>query len=375
MRIEPANSNVADFNHALAPSFIDRVAAYVQSRKDGTDNTPSAPVNILSNSTEWTSTMLRDVLLGMRQPATLENIDLIDAFAKSGLPITESIFSEAHAALAAAPGASSLSYALAKSWDLPSSPAILRALTAVTIGANSKIKLPQNIVDWLSISLDVGMQTEELTGQLGILVKQVARSTENRLLKSTSSVAISDTVRDVRSILLRLADVAVDQPVRRAANHLAAHIEGQQLINQASNRLVGGDQPIYFAMPANFGTETAMIELQMWPSRESDEDDNFLTEINESYIQATVRLTTDRLGTIQISIAGTTNRRLACDFVAERPATARLLVRHSRGLTQTLSEIGWPETRITCKTGINNTPMWFGGDAANHPRAHIDRRV
>ena len=76
--------------------------------------------------------MLRAALLSMGAAADAQTLALAEAFAHLGLPLTREALSEANGALARAPGASPLAYALARAWSLPTTPAALKALTAVT---------------------------------------------------------------------------------------------------------------------------------------------------------------------------------------------------------------------------------------------------
>ncbi len=344
-----------------------------------TTDRPAAPdVGPKGAATALTPAMLRATLLGMGVAADAENLALAEAFAHLGLALTRETLAEANGTLARAPGASPLAYALARAWGLPTTPAALKALTTVT-GDGGQIApqqaLPPEWMSWLGLAAEAGMEPETLAAHLFVMAQGMGRSTENRVAGQLSGdhPALA-TVQDTRTTLLRLAEGSADKAIRRGADALAAHIEGQQLVNQAARRGATDPVPFFCALLLQFSAETTLAEMQLWPWDEGTEADDLPADT--PWLRATVRLATARLGRIQADLAGTLGGALTCHLGAEKPATARLLQRHAGTLAAALSALGgWNASRVQCRVLSEWTPLWHGGETMVGPRPCVDWRV
>ena len=362
----PKIGAVADFARRLAARLTPDTAAKPETGATATALTPA---------------MLRAALLGLGVVADAQDLALAEAFAHLGLPLTREALLAANGALARAPGASPLAYALARAWSLPTTPAALRALTTVT-GENTQAApqnaMPPELMSWLGLAAEAGMEPEALAGHLFVMAQGMGRSTENRVAAQlTGRTPDLGTVQDTRTTLLRLADGSADKIIRRGADALAAHIEGQQLVNQAARRdLMAADSvPFYCAVPLQFGEEATLAEMRLW----SWDDDTVDTEdlpADTPWLRATVRLATARLGRVQADLAGTLAGQLTCRLGAEKPATARLLHRHAGTLAASLAALaGWRGSDVHCHVQSDWTPLWHGGDTMTGPRPCVDWRA
>lgn len=365
--------NVTQFGSSLAytpASFLGRLARLMEPPAAGT-SVPTPPTPAPSGATTLTLAMLRVALLEMGATPSPENLQLAEAFAHLGLALTPSALAEAHTALARAPGASPLSYALACSLSLPPTRDILRGLSTITGGIPAERAVPSEISEWLGLALDAGLDPDSLAAQLSLMVNQRRQSLENRLATADDQ---ETTFHDARTLLLRLAHKAGDRQTRIGADTLAAHIEGQQLINQAAQRDQDPAQPapLYFAIPLQLPAEQTMLELRLQcrdGAEFADEADD------ETYLKATVRVATARLGRVEADLAGMLSGRLTCRLCADNPATVRLLRRHGDKLTAALAASGWAVAPVTCVVRADWTPLWHGGEALASPRARVDWRV
>ena len=362
--------NVTQFGPSLAfapASFLGRLARLMEPPPDAV--APGPPPT--SGATTLTAAMLRTALLEMGATPGADNLQLAQAFAHLGLALTPSALADAHTALARAPGASPLSYALACSLGLPPTRAILRGLSTITGGIPPERAVPPEISEWLGLALEAGLPPESLAAQLNLMVNQRRQSLEHRLATADEQ---ETAFHDARTMLLRLAHNAGDRQTRVGADTLAAHIEGQQLINQAAQRDQDPAQPapLYFAMPLQLPAEQTMLELRLQCRDEADFADDVE---DETYLKATIRVATARLGRVEADLAGMLSGRLTCRLCAETPATARLLGRHADKLTAALAALGWAVAPVTCIVRADWMPLWHGGEALAAPRARVDWRV
>ena len=209
-----------------------------------------------------TADVIRGMLLEMGVGATEADVALASALAQAGLPLTTVSLAEAHSALARAPGASPQAFALAKSLDLPTTPAALIALSAAWNAPNHGLPgseaLPERLREWLGLSLDAESAPEALARRLGERMRQTGRSTENRLAAALAAGDSPGGVGDARTVLLRLARQSGDPLLRAEADALAAHLEGQQLLNGASLRAHDGraDAPLVLRRAAGLWRES-----------------------------------------------------------------------------------------------------------------------
>lgn len=311
---------------------------------------------------------LRATLLSLGETASTANLRLAEAFTHLGLPLTPAALSEARIALARAPNADESAFALAKSLGLPTSPGILNALSAVTRGIPPDKALPAELMDWLSFAARADGEPDALAAQLHLMASQRTQSVESRLALGSPDGEIA---RHTRTLLLRLAGGSADPQVQTGADTLAAHLEGQQLVNQAAQDRGKAEQaaPLYLAIPVLFPGEQTMLEMTVQPW-DADREGN--ADGDAPYLQATVRLATTRLGRVQATLIGTLSGSLTCRLGAERPATLRLLRRGEAALAASLGAQGWPRPKVSCTDSTDWQPLWQGGAALAAPRARID---
>ena len=213
---------------------------------------------------------LRAALLELGLSAGTANMALAQSLAQMGLPLTAAMLAEAGGALARAPGASPSSFALAHSLNLEPTPAILRALSAVTEGIPANRALPDEISAWLGLHLDMTeTDPDTQSAHLHLMVNARAHSLENRLLSGTGG----SPFHDARALLLRLAQNSGDRQTQRGADTLAAHMEGQQLVNAAAGH-TDSRALLYFALPMSLPGENTMLELKLWPQDDAQDWEN-----------------------------------------------------------------------------------------------------
>lgn len=326
-----------------------------------------------------TPEMIRATLLEMGASAAGTDVALAEALAQVGLPLSGASLAEANSALARAPGVAPQAYALAKSLGLPTTPDGLKALTAVLTASEQGVPasqaLPVRVRERLGLSLDADTAPQALARHLGERMRQAGRSTENRLLAREQ--AVSDvSLTDARTVLLRLAQTSGNSAIQSEADRLAAHLEGQQLLNLASLQ-AHADKPVvplYLAVPLLFEGVSMLAEMRLWSPRrrnEADEDE----EREPSRLRVTVRVTPSRLGRVQADLSGCIAGSLSCRLGVEKPAAQRLLARNTGTLAEALSAAGWPHCEVRCQAQSAWPPLWHGGDALSTPRTCVDRYV
>jgi hypothetical protein len=326
---------------------------------------------VLTGETTLTPAMLRAALLQLGVAASAENVQIAQAFAQFGLALTAMTITEAHVGLAQAPGASPAAYALAKSLGLTASPSILRALSTITEGIPERRTLPLEVTEWLSLAVAGDQEPESLAAQLHLMVNQRSQSTERSLLAAGDNRIPEN---DLRATLMRLAQNSGDKQIRLGADSLASHIEGQQLINLATQREQTLDQTVaqYFALPLMLPpAEQTMLEMSVWRREETAEDDAEM-ELEETAWRTTIRLATTRLGRIEAELVGSSFGALTCRVSAEKPATIRLLQRGREKLASALTDAGWTHCDVTCQAKTDWSPLWHGGKTLTAPRTRVD---
>lgn len=318
---------------------------------------------------------VREALLEMGMAAADADVALAESLVRAGLPLTAASLAEAHAAIARAPGASPASFVLAKTLALPTSPATLRALSAVLVapaGGAARGALPESVRMWLGLGVEAATAPEALARHLREMMLLAGRSTENRVLAVIDGKE-SLPVADLRTALLRLALSSGDPALRGAADGLASLLEGQQLLNQASLTAHAGrpEAPLYFALPLTFEGLPTVAEMRVCPpERRAD-----IADDDAVILQVTVRLTPPRLGRVQADLTGHSGGRLLCRLGAEKLSAARLLLRHADALAGALGPAGWPSCKVTCRPQSEWPPLWPGGETVTTPRACVDRFV
>ena len=328
---------------------------------------PAPPLTPPLGWTTLTPEALRDALLDMGEAASGANLELAQALTHLGLALTPASLGEARVALARAPGTDPTAFALARFLNLSPTPAVLRALSAVTQGAPALPLLPPDVLDALGLSAQAGADPEALAAELHALVQERLRSAEHLLQTGDMDTAR----RHSRTDLLRLLEATDDAPIRAGADALASHLEGQMLVNVAAQEHQP-PLPLYVALPLQMPDEHVLLEMSIQPwddAREGDADDE------APYAQATVRLATARLGGVQATLCGTLSGKLSCRLSAEKPSTLRLLRRGEASLAASLSVLGWPRCTVSCQPATEWRPLWQGGVALSAPRPRGDWRA
>ena len=365
-------ASLAAFRPPAAFALFERLARALPSFQ-----APSLPTPAVTGA--LTVDMVRDILLEMGVGATGADVALAASLAQTGLPLTAASLAQAHGDLARAPGASPQAYALAKSLSLPTTPAALAALTttlnAPSRGLPGSEALPERLREWLGLSLDAEAAPASLARLLEDRMRQTGRSTENRLASALHEGTAPASVTDARTVLLRLARQSADPLLRAEADALASHLEGQQLLNQASIQAHGGrpDAPLYFAFPLTFAGSSTLAELRFWPPTPAEEEEPDADRVVP--LRVTVRVSPPRLGRIQADLTGWTRGALSCRLGVERAGTQRLLVRSAGSLAEALSAAGWTSCDVCCVRQPDWPPLWHGGEALTSPRTCVDRQA
>lgn len=347
--------------------FVQRLAARITGSAPADADVPDSPATL-------TPGLLRATLIEMGAGTDPQALALAEAFARLGLPLTRDTLASASAALAQAPDASPRAYALARAWELPTTPAALNALTAAiqeSAIAPHKALSPE-LLSWLGLAADADAEPDLLAAHLFLMAQGFGRSTEHRLTTDTHRSSLQN-IQDARSTLLRLAQGSADRSIRHGADALAAHIEGQQLINQAA-RQHGEADTFYLAVPLLISGEPSLAEMRLgvW----DDEQDAADLAPETPWLRAVVRLATTRLGRVQVELRGTLAGMITCRLGAERSSAVRLFQRHTAQLVASLEETGdWQVDRVECFLLAAWPPLWHGGDTLNGPRTCIDWRA
>ena len=372
MQISPLRSALPVPPLAAALTLLGRLALTVRAM-------PVKPPPLRPEMGTLTSGRVRAALLEMGLAAGEADVTLAEALAQAGLPLTVVSLAEAHTALARAPGAAVQAYALALTLELTASPGILRALTtALEAQAGGKTPLtgalPEQVMGWLGLGLEAGTAPPALARHLREWMLQTGRSTEHRLLAAGKWGDLGLPITDARTALLRLSLASADPEMRLEADALASHLEGQQLLNQASVSASHHHTktPLYFAVPLGFGGEPGMAEMRLWtPNSLPDGEEAAETDT----LRVTVRVAPPRLGRVQAEISGRIAGSLFCRLGAEKASTLRLLTRHTGQLAETLSAAGWTECEVLCRRQYEWPPLWHGGDALLAKRTSVDHCV
>ncbi len=323
---------------------------------------------------------IRAALLEMGAGATEADVALAAALAQTGLPLTAAVLAEARGALAHAPGATAEAYVLAKSLALPTTPDALRAVTAALTapvkGLPAGQVLPERVREWLGLDMDAGAGPEILARHLRERMLETGRSTEHHLASALREGKSPRSVEDARTALLRLAQMSGEPTQRAEADALAGHLEGQQLLNQASLQAHANrpETPLYLAVPLAFGETPSLAEMQIWtPNRRGSTDG--AEERDGAVLRVTVRVAPPRLGRVQAELTGRTTGSLTCRLGVETAGAQRLLARHAGLLASAFTETGWHSCDVCCRLQTDWPPLWQGGEALMTPRTCVDRRV
>ncbi len=323
-----------------------------------------------------TGEVIRAALLEMGAAAGEADVALALALTQAGLPLTLQTLTQANAALASAPGASSEAYALVKSLALPVTPDALRAVTAVLNALSDGLPgaaLPERVTAWLGLALEAGTAPDALARGLREMLLQVGRSTENRVQRMQEGPL---PVADLRTALLRLAEASGDRAMRHGADGLASLLEGQQLLNQASltAHLHQPNVPLYFALPLAFDGLPGIAEAHLW-LRQSDAGEDAGEETEDEVLRVTLRVSPPKLGRVQVDLIGLLSGTLSCRLGAEKAASYRLLSKHAGSLAEALALAGWDACDVTCRVQADWPPLYHGGAALASPRTCVDHHI
>jgi hypothetical protein len=330
-------------------------------------NTLPPPESELSEET------LRSTLIELGTTVNKANLALAEALAKLGVPLTESNMLEGQILLARLPGTSPSAYALSKALDLPPTPAVLQALSAVVERQSDTSRLDLDTLDVLSLLPQPGLDDGPLADYITKLFEKLGQSTENKLLADSDN-SIPTPLSDIRSSLLGLASTEGGGQISEAADRHAAFIEGQQILNQVAVQKFDNTVPLYFAFPMSLAFHAAECEVQVWSAKDKKSKDARAAD-QEEYLHATVRIEAERLGTIETSLTGMWSGRLLCTMYAAKAVTHRLLKRETPSLASTLAGLGWNVAPIEVVRQEHFTPLWLGGLQLDNPRQRVDRRI
>jgi hypothetical protein len=338
---------------------------------------PAVPSPVMGRAGDGVLTpgRVRAVLLEMGAAAADADVALAAMLAAAGLPLTASALAEAHGALAGAPRATPTALVLAKTLGLPATPDVLTALTAVLRASGTPLGTLDfaepalaDLLGDLGLAVEAGDDPARQARGLREMALHLGQSTERRLATQGHGVA------DLRTALLRLS-VGTNEPgLRHAADGLARLVEGQQLLNQAAltQPPAHTGSALYLAFPLAFGGLYSTAEARVWlPAPEARDEGGS----EAPALRVTLRVTPPRLGRVQADLCGHLSGTLSCRLGAERPASARLLTRHTGGLAAMLAHAGWPSCDVSCRAQAAWPPLWPGAGAVTTPRASVDRHA
>jgi hypothetical protein len=308
--------------------------------------------------------LLAATLMEIGVSVDASTIALAESFSRVGVAITEPNISDARGLLGRMPGATPAAVALATVLGLPKSSGVLRALAAVVQGVPDEGGISQEALDQLTVLIHPNRNSEITANELRNMITRLSSSAENRI---ASREALND---DPRVALLALSrDNDADGP-GMGANALAAHVEGQQVLNQAAQQNTP-NAPLYFGFYATAPDGRSIpVEVQVKPDedqrRRRDDDDA------EPDTRTTVRIAPVRLGQIEVRLVSTPLGAMRCDVRAEKLATSRLLRRHAPDLSDALTRAGWDVQKMTVTQEKTFPPLWFGGENLAQPRSRMD---
>jgi hypothetical protein len=331
------------------------------------------PIPLPPSETTLSVNTLKLTLGDLGMDANQSNLALAEALAKLGVPLTEANLSEGQMLLARSPGVSPAVFALTKALDLPPTSAILNALGAVVGNTHIPVMLDQHILHVLSLLPEPSTDTEALAAYLTRLVERISKSTENSLYLGTGN--LRDLIStDARAALLDLAQTSSGGHVAASADHHAASIEGQQLLNQLTVQKFDPPAPLYFTFPFAIAEQTATCEVQVFTTKDQQKRDAESANLEE-YLRTTIRVKTDRLGVIDVALIGMWSGRLQCMLSTAKNSTCRLLRKECPGLAKSFAGLGWKVEQIVVERRDHFVPLWLGGNRLDNPRPRLDKWV
>jgi hypothetical protein len=316
---------------------------------------------------------LKGMLIEIGSAVTSNSLALAEALAKLGVPITESNMTEGQSILARLAGVSPAVFALAKALDLPTTPAIMKGLSAIVDRAANTNRLEMDTLDLLALLPQPDEDSTALKEFISRLIDKLGQSTENKLLTDPDS-ANTLSVYDARSALLGLAQTTAGGKAACAADTHAAYIEGQQLLNHVSMQKFDKIAPLYFAFPIALGMRESQCEIQVWSSQEQESTDTIGAD-KEEYLRAIVRVEADRIGIVETCLVGMWSGRLVCTISVSKPSICRLVRRDCSILAKAMGGHGWNVAPIEIRLQDRFIPLWLGGDLLDNPRVRVDKRI
>ncbi|MDR3708663.1 MAG: hypothetical protein P4L33_10200 [Capsulimonadaceae bacterium] len=305
-------------------------------------------------------------LVDMGLPADRTTLAVAESFARVGVPITNANISAARATLVRVQGSSPAAIALASAIGVPQSPGVLRSLATVVQGLPQVADISPEAAQQIAIKISDSTSLDDLTLQVHDIVSRLSQSAESRIYRHEA------IVRDPRIALLSLSHQQTSHA--RGADHLARHVEGQQVLNTAAYQ-VAIAAPLYFGFYAIYpGGRMVPIEAQILRILGDDaEEEKEDAESEETRL--TIRVTTSRLGSVEVKLAVKTNRQMRCELRAHSDLACRLFRRFAPALGRALVTEGWDVRQISVVRVRDFNPLWFGGDSLTQPRHRMDSRV
>lgn len=266
--------------------------------------------------------------------------------------------------------------ALAKSLNLPFSPAVLRALDTL-LGARSDTGLLSVTVPVRTIVGEGAQNADRIAAHLQMATEAATCSVENKLLKGD----IDGARADLRAHLLRRAATGTDPDAESAARHL----EGQMLVSAARTRSTGEDATatagsVFVAFVAHAAPGRAhYVEMHVRPASgaglDDELDDSAATAAPAGAAAALLRIPTVHLGTITARLHLSPGGQLSCQLSSPDPGATRRIERSVSHLEAALTQAGFVNAQARAVPpdvgNAENTPR----DDAHRPLRALDLRA
>jgi hypothetical protein len=382
MRIDPTNPINQIMTSPIAPvpsvnprPGIDKNPGHSQDSENDPGTTsgqqsPRSPVNLTPDA-------LRSALIELGISADNESVQIAESLTRLGLPITEQSIADARSVLVKFPTIPIAAYALAKALNAPITLNILQAFTQVVNGALENNPVPQHILDQLAVSMPASADSTQVVRELYQMLSRLGRSTEQTLTivnpePDTSSRALFHADPKAQLLITLALNPNITKALAATIDSHAAHIEGQQLLNQSA--LNQSDKPgqLYFAFPISMGEARNTITEVLVQSRDENKPDGE-ADPDGILLQATIRLKPPRLGTIEVGLTGTKASQLSVKVHVEQESTLRYINRESSSLITGLTQAGWVVKRFGVEKTTEFEPLWTGGAELKHPRHRVDQ--
>jgi hypothetical protein len=260
------------------------------------------------------------------------NLLAAQALVRFGVPLTAENLGDVRRGLASHVVRQPETVALAKSLDLPLSPAILRALDTL-LSARTGTSL-------LTITVPVRPDPGAIAAHLQMAARAATRSVENKLRTGDIDGARSD----LRSYLLRRA-LAGDADAETAARHL----EGQMLTNAARGSESGAENGgVLVAFVAATNGRAHPVEMHVQPGAAEDDEEPGELSAGKA-VGATLHLPTAHLGVVTARLHLASDGRLSCRLSTSDEAASRRIERSIGHLNDALLRAGFPPPTVQAK--------------------------